>query len=113
MRRVEEFANPDESMGEVVFRYLKEHVFTEESTDVGIEFLSKIVGDIKVLNWVPGFIKRRILKTTLDKMLPEKILDLIWFLMLKAGAVSESGSYIPRNITMRAQFPDPIEPRKT
>ena len=79
-----------EKIGVTAFKLLKENVLTEENTDEVIKWLAGFLGTIKL--WkvpLPKFIVNKFVKSFLDQMLPEKILDLLWFLMVKARLVND------------------------
>ena len=80
-----------EKVGVTVYKVLAEHVLTEEYTDVGIEYLVGFLGRIKLGKVpVPMFLAKRVVKSFLDNLMPEKILDLMGFLLVRSRLISST-----------------------
>lgn len=88
--RARDYIQGDESMAEAAYRFLAEHVLTEPRTDFAIEWAKAKAKGLKV--WIfpvpVGLIGR-----VLDRMLPEKALELIRDFMVDKGLLSERRSH--------------------
>jgi hypothetical protein len=84
MLRVSDFAAPDEPMAIAVFRFFRDKLITEATTDLALEFLK----DKIKIKWLPfsGWIVNRVL----DPLLPEKLLGLIKHLILVTRLATET-----------------------
>lgn len=84
MLKVSEFAKDDEPMAIAAYRFLRDKILTETTTDFAMDFLlSKIkVKYVPFGNWM--------VRKVIDPMLPEKLLELIYQLILKTGMATHS-----------------------
>ncbi len=71
-------------MGVATYRFLKSKVITEATTDVAINFLTE---KIKI-KWIP--FGGAIVGKVLDNMLPEKLLEMLKYLMIRVGMATQS-----------------------
>lgn len=87
--RAEAFIQPQESMGESIMRFLR-GLDLEGKTD---ELIDLVLEKIPMPRWVPKWVIRRVL----DKLLPEKIFDLVEILLQKAGQLPSDRQTHPTN----------------
>ena len=83
MLRVSDFAKADEPMAIAAYRFLRDKVLTEAMTDTALDFLK----DTIKIKWLP--FSGWLISKVIDPLVPEKILELIEALILRAGWATE------------------------
>lgn len=82
---VSDLAHDSEEVGEFIYRFFENFVFTEEDTDRAIEFwLEYLPSSIKL--WIfPIPLPKFMMRKFLDSMLPDKALELLRNYMAERG----------------------------
>jgi len=86
MRTLAQSGKLNEPMGDAVYRFLRDEVITEETTDLAIEWIKAKIPPIKLFGFIPLPISLG--AKMMDKMLPDKLLEMILHLMESKGLTS-------------------------
>ena len=84
--RAGDYIKPDEPMPVAAFRFARDYLLTEENSDIVIAKVGTFL-DSSWLKWVP--FGRSTILSLLDKMFPEKAIEILSHLMISSGLTTE------------------------
>lgn len=87
MRTLAQSGKLNEPMGDAVYRFLRDEVLTEENTDLALEWLEGKIPKVKIFGFIP--LPTHMVIGVIDKLIPEKLLEMILHLMEAKGLTSE------------------------